>query len=944
MRYYEDMQHTSENRLPPRAHYIPGGAAQYVLLNGDWRFAFFPNGDAATEPESWDSIPVPGCWQLYGYEYPNYTNVNYPICVDVPYVPSINPMGIYEREFTVPADELSTYLMLEGVSSMGEVYVNGRYVGFTQGSHLQAEFDLTDYVVPGTNTLRVNVRKWCVGTYLEDQDFLRYNGLFRDVYLLRRPKAHLRDFEIITDTTSVKLRTDCAADVVILDGDKEIFRGKCEDNLTITIPEPKLWNAETPYLYTMILSCNGEEITQKFGLRTIALSKKRELLINGVPVKLKGVNHHDTTPDGGWVITNEQIKKDLTLMKQLHMNTIRTSHYPPSPYLTEVANELGFYVVLETDIESHGFVQRNPNTPYGYDVESPDWPGNYPEWKAEHLERMERALERFKNQTSIFMWSTGNESGHCTNHAAMLDYIHARDPYRLAHCEDESRKGSRERADVFSGMYWSMERLQELVDDPEMNRPLFLCEYAHAMGNGPGDVWDYWEFFLAHPECIGGCIWEWVDHAIYYGGKLCYGGDFPEEKTHDGNFCCDGMLFADRTFKPGTMEIAATYAPLRASWCDGKIEILNIYDFTSFENYTVRCQMMVDGNCTKQADYKLALAPKQTCLIDLPEALPASCALGAFADVSLLDAEGNVVCAKQVDLPVPVKAECSTCAQGASLQETAADITVQGEGFAYTISKQTGNLVSAIVNGAEQLAAPVTMSAYRAPTDNEKRMVPLWTRENGWQGENLEYTFNNIHDILIKDGKIFMEGVLGGVSRRPYFRYALEMDIRADGTICYTLDGKIAENATWLPRLGFEFTLAQQNVPFSYFGMGPLECYCDTHHHTRVDRYTSSAEAEFVRYIVPQEQGNHIRTRELTVNNALQFIGDNFDFQVNPYSTHQLHKAMHIEELPQSNVSHLRIDYKNSGIGSGSCGPDLLEKYRFSEKDIHFSFCMKPVL
>lgn len=944
MRKYENMQHTSENRLPPRAHYIPGGAAQQILLNGSWRFAYFENGDAATEPLSWNTIPVPSCWQMHGYDSPHYSDINFPYPVDPPYVPNINPMGIYEREFSIPKDELNTYLMLEGVCSCGEVYVNGRYVGFTQGSHLQAEFDLTEFVVPGTNTLRVQVRKWCIGSYLEDQDFLRFNGIFRDVYLLRRPKEHLFDFEISTSLTSVKVHTDKPAQVTVLDAGVPVKQVFCEGDVEIVIPEPKLWNAEYPYLYTLELSCAGEVIQQKFGLREISISSKKELLINGTSVKIRGINHHDSTPEGGWVISSQQLYEDLTQMKKLHINAIRTSHYPPYPYLTELANELGLYVILETDIENHGFIYRNPNSGYKYDMDSPDWPGNIPQWEPEFMERLARAMERFKNQTSVIMWSTGNESGFSNAHKKMLDFMHRRDPSRLAHSQDESYSGSLEYADVFSEMYLSPKKIDELISDPNFNKPVFLCEYAIAIGNGPGDIWDYWEYFWQHPNCIGGCVWQWNDLSVYYNGKLCYGGDFPNELFNDGNNCCTGITSADRTFKPGTMEIAAAYAPMRVHLENNCLKVTNRFDFTSYDSYKLHYYLSIDGKIVYEKDCFLPLAPQETGTIVLDYPLPSECSLGAFVDVALMNDKGEEIASTQIALPVPVVAN-QPAGEHAVLQDKPLEIAVEGQGFAYRISKQTGNLTALQINGEELLAAPVVLDAFRAPIDNEVNMVSLWTYRIPGKGENLEHTFNNIHKVTVQDGIIHIDGALAGVARRPYLRYKLQMEILQDGSILYTLDGTVAENSPWLPRLGFTFPLRKLDASFNYFAMGPLDCYCDTCHHGRVDYHSSSAQNEFLpQYINPQEHGNHILARELTIEDKLHVTGENFEFQVLPYSARELFKAKHVEDLPQPSATYLRVDYKNSGVGSAFLGPALAEEYRLSEKNIHFKFCLKPIV
>lgn len=936
MRFYEDIARTSENRMPPRAYYIPRGAAAFISLNGEWRFKYMENGDEDNAILSWDTIEVPSCWQLKGYGSPNYTNVNYPFPVDPPYVPNLDPAGVYERSFEVGDLGKRHYLVMEGVASCARVWINGCYVGFTQGSHLQAEFDITGLVHEGKNTVRIKVWQWCVGSYLESQDFLRFSGIFRDIYVLERPNGHLRDFEISTRAGALSIKTDAPADIRILRGEKPIaeLRGVLSEE--ITIEEPVYWNAESPYLYTLEISCAGELISQKFGFRDISVSQEGELLINSRPIKLRGVNHHDTSPYGGWTMTEAEIDLDLELMKRLNINAVRTSHYPPHPKLVERANELGLYLILETDIETHGFTNRTPNARGGvFDMESPIWPGNDPAWLCEHIERMERALERDKNQTSVIIWSTGNESGYGPNHAKMLDYLKKRDSLRLTHCEDESRKGLTQRADIYSRMYLSLAELREAADAPEIYRPIFLCEYAHSMGNSPGDVWDYWELIYSRKNLIGGCIWEWCDHAVYYGGRLCYGGDFPQELTHDGSFCCDGMVFADRSLKSGSLEIAAAYSPFRARLTDGGIIIVNRYDFTPLTRHKVKVKTVVDGKTIKEESFEPSLAPGEEALLAYNVSLPKSCRYGAFVEVSLFDPEGRLLGEQQLETGVPA----APLREGSALapfKRTGDHFTVETGGLSARVSGYTGLVDSISLRGKELLAEPIRISAFRAPTDNERKLVAKWY----WQknGENLDRAFNNVREIRLLGGDLLVTGALAGVSRRPFFRYKLRISASASGCLRFSLEGAVAEDAIWLPRLGFDLVLCEPDMPFSYFAMGPSESYRDSCHHGKIGFYESSAAKELVRYVNPQEHGNHAFARELRLNNELRFSAESFEFNVSGYSAMELYAAKHIEELPEPRHTHVRIDYRDSGIGSASCGPELEEKYRMSDKSISFEF------
>lgn len=937
MRIYENPQMTSENRLAGRSYYIPSGKSTCTLLNGDWRFAYFTRDiDVPATITEWDTIPVPSCWQLHGYENPNYTNVIYPYPVDMPYVPDDNPCGVYEREFTLSEIWGKVYFVLEGVASCAFVSVNGTYVGFTQGSHLQAEFDLTPYVHAGENTLRVKVLKWCCGSYLEDQDFFRFNGIFRDCYLLERPADHISDVKVTAKDGKVTVTAGKPAKVTLLDMDGTVLGTQETDGTTVfEVTEPILWNAEKPYLYTVKLERDGEVITQKTGFRTIEISETNALLINGVSVKLHGVNHHDTHKYNGWCQTEDELREDLKVMKQLNINCVRTSHYPPHPKFLEMCDEMGFYVVLETDIETHGFGSRLPGG-CGYDVPNPVWPCMRPEWKKEFVERMDRAILRDRNHASIIMWSTGNESGHGDNHVAMIHRIREENDTRLVHCEDASRKGDNSNVDVVSNMYTSIETISSLTGKYE--KPFFLCEYAHAMGNGPGDVCDYNELFDSHDDLIGGCIWEWADHTVTVDGVQKYGGDFEGELTHDGNFCCDGLVFADRTLKAGSLEAKAAYQPMRTSFAAGVLSIYNRYDFTDLNACVFSYRIECDGAVVCEKDMVLSAAPHTTVTVT-PEIPALACKLGAYI-ICTLKKDGAVVAQTQHELPA-AKCTDAVCTEPAAVTETEHEVIFEGEGFRYVFSKHYGAFESIVVNGKEQLASRMGLSAWRAPTDNERNIKPLWGHPNIWQGENLNLPFSKVYECTVTDGIVRLYGSLSGVGRLPYCRYSMTVKVTADGKADISLSGDIREKTHWLPRFGFEFAMPGENRDFTFYGYGPGETYSDLHRYAAVGMYESDTDSAYVPYVRPQEHGNHYGVKLLKVG-ALQFEGDAFECNVSKYSTAALTEAEHTDELVADGLTHVRVDYKNSGIGSNSCGPQLLEKYRLDEQQISFNVSFRP--
>jgi beta-galactosidase len=854
-------------------------------------------------------------------------------------VPDDNPCGVYRRDFTLEKLWGKVYFVLEGVSSCAFVTVNDQYVGFTQGSHLQAEFDLTPFVRQGSNTLQVKVLKWCCGSYLEDQDFFRMNGIFRDCYILQRPEGHLVDVQIIPNAEALDIRFDGSAKVRI-SGDTLLLETEAENGLCYKPENPVLWNAEKPYLYTVELERGGEVLRFEAGLRSVTIGDDYSLRINGVPVKLHGVNHHDTSKYRGWCQTDQELEQDLLLMKKLNINCIRTSHYPPTPKLVQLCDRMGFYVVLETDIESHGFQSRHFGAAKGqFDMESNDWPGCRPEWRKEHLERMERALECYKNSPGVIMWSTGNENGHGTNHVAMLRYLKQRDPSRLTHCEDASRRGEPRNADVFSIMYPSLVKIEELANRHNLDQPIFLCEYAHAMGNGPGDVYYYNELIDKYPKLVGGCVWEWADHVVTVDGVQKYGGDFPGEKTHDGNFCCDGMVFADRSLKAGSLEVKAAYQPMRTKYENGVLSVYNRLDFTNLSEFSFTYSIEQDGKVTESRCLTLDVPPHTWTELPIDYA-PAVCKLGVYLNCALTK-DGYAYAQTQHQLPA-VQAETQLTQAPANMKEDGRYIVASGNGFRYVLDKHYGTLASLEINGKEQLAGNVLLSAFRAPTDNDRHIQNSWGHPGAWGGENLNLAIQKTYDVSLSGNTVTVNASLGGVSRLPVFRFRTQYAFYADGRIELTLDGQVREDAIWLPRLGFELTLPKENNAFSYYGHGPIESYRDMHHAAPVGLYQSDADSEYVEYVRPQEHGNHFGVKMLTMGNFTVTATDPFECQVSNYSTNDLHQANHTDELRSDGNIHLRLDYKVSGIGSNSCGPQLVEEFRLKEKQIDFAFTLTP--
>jgi len=990
------------SREKERSYYIPyasmaqaqgfmkGLSPFYRLLNGNWAFRYFERAfDVADEIfradaplEGWDTIPVPSNWQMFGYDIPQYTNVNYPHPVDPPHVPDDNPAGVYATDFFVDAAWCAkqSYIVFEGVNACFYLYVNGKKVGYSQGTHLPSEFDISAYIQEGANRLTVSVLKWCDGSYLEDQDFYRLSGIFRDVYLLSRPKAHIRDmfFKASVDAAqngALSVELDCtgtskAAPILHFfapDGERLFSETVQNSTLAKTIESPALWTAETPSLYMAVLEWDGEFIPQKIGFRTITVGGKAELLINGKAVKLKGVNRHDTHPVFGHYTPIDHMTADLVAMKQLNINTIRTSHYPNTPEFLSLCDTYGFYVVDEADLEGHGFASRNSKQ--RYEPYQPEWTTDMPEWKEAYVDRMRRMVERDKNHACVIMWSLGNETGYGVNHDAMIAWVKSRDDSRLVHYEGASIVQDKPDVSVVSRMYSDCTTFENFGKNKEKDaRPFFLCEYSHAMGNGPGDVYDYWALIYKYPRLIGGCLWEWADHTViqtsetgekYYG----YGGDCGEY-PHDANFCNDGVVMPDRSFYPGSKEIKAVYQYVRAEIVDAAkytIKLTNLHDFTNLNQYELVWQINVDGVTLDEGSLSgtaLSALPGRSRQVTLPVTakIPCACHMGASIDLSfrlmkgaLWGAKGYEMAMMQLPLSLAQAAPLGGLMESLLVvsQPSKEFTVITGQDFTYAFNMFYGTFETITRNGVNMLKNRPFLSVWRAPTDNDRNV------RHEWERANLHHTQFKVYDVACVHDKnavtFHVTGALSPVSREPLARVAIDYTVLPTGEIQVAVDADVSKNMMFLPRFGFEFTMPRNNELLEYFGRGPDENYVDMTHHTPINHYKSTVTEQYFPYIRPQEHGNHTDVKWLSVYDAmgrgLLFKAKGaFECSASHYTAHDVDKAAHTCDLVKREETIVRIDYKVGGIGSGSCGPYTMDVYKLLDKKIQYGFSIMPVM
>ncbi len=951
-----------ENRLPARAYYVPKD--RMTSLDGTWDFRYYETIPEVPEDVSaisyTETIPVPACWQCYGYGQKQYTNHAYPIPFMPPHVPMDTPVGIYHRSFIVKNTAERTYIMFDGVCSMFLLYVNGAYVGMSKGSRLAAEFDLTDFVKAGENTVTVVVFTYSDATYLEDQDCFRYNGIFRSVWLISRPKNHIFDLDIRTNIngevsyTCTFVGEPFEVKATLYDGDTALPSLKAEN--------PRLWTAETPNLYTLVIEANGEYIRKKIGFRSISVSDQCELLINGTPVKLKGVNRHDTSATKGYTVSMDDMMADITLMKNHNINCIRTSHYPNDPRFYELCDEYGFYVVDECDLEVHGteHVVRGPNP-------STLISGN-PLWKNSYIDRMVRTLERDKNSPCVIFWSLGNESHFGENHVLMSDYVRSRDTERLIHYEGTYSGVQRWAAegefvsahpcvDVESEMYATLATVEKQgINEKGDKRPYYLCEYAHAMGMGPGSIEEYWELFYKYPRLIGGCVWEWKDHAILEKEGYTYGGDHGEY-PHDGNFCCDGLCSPDLIPHTSLYSLKKALEPVQISWADdenGIIRLINRTDFTNIKDMYDLSYEVKDGDTVLMTGtLDIDLAPHAETTVQLPS-LPKTSKLRCYIKINT-NYKADTWFAKAGDeasfTELPVKTEIISEEKASpntpvTYTEGNGILTIACGENEYTLRLTDASFTSIKKNGKEMLAAPTKWTAWRAPTDNDMNIKNRWRTQFDIPRARM-YTCDFAY-FLEPDETAFsvsMTGIFASKAKVPLFELTITYKIDANG-LHVLVDAQQPEQA-WIeqiPRFAMQITTVKGFENLEYFAKGPRSCYTDIQNHAYHDifRTTVTDEAEELGYmIMPQEVANHVDTTYVALSSTSDTIrvdGNGFEFSALHYSIEDLEKAEHNWELTPSEYTYLLINYKVCGIGSNSCGHRAKAPFAFTEKEFFFAF------
>ena len=1004
-RFYEDLNVMHDKTMSARAYYIPASVRmndlveyrersdRFQLLNGEWKFRYYSSIYDVTESfyekgydvSGFDQVTVPGVWQMDGYDTHQYTNIRYPFPFDPPYVPQDIPCGAYVHNFEYHREKKApkAFLNFEGVDSCFYVWVNGAYAGYSQVPHATSEFDVTDLLNEGENTLAVLVLKWCDGSYLEDQDKFRMSGIFRDVYLLKRPEKTIRDYYITTDVEkdSVVVKLDMhfsePVETKVTIEDKYgavVARGEAAENgvLELTVLNPVLWNAENPYLYQVILTMPDEVIVDRIGFRTIEI-KDKVVYFNGEKIKFRGVNRHDSDPETGFVIDARQIKKDLMLMKQHNFNAIRSSHYPNAPYFYQMCDEYGFMVIDEADIEAHGpfMLYRKEDTDRNRFQHWNEKIADDPAWEKAIVDRVRLMVQRDKNRPSIIMWSMGNESAYGCNFEKALAWTKKFDPDRITQYESARYRNydityDYENLDLYSRMYPSLQEIEDYLKN-DGSKPFLLVEYCHSMGNGPGDFEDYFQMIHKDDRMCGGFVWEWCDHAIAHGtaenGKTryYYGGDHGEA-IHDGNFCMDGLVYPDRTPHTGLLEYKNVYRPVRVVSYDqknGQIVLHNYMDFDNLKDYVdISYEMTQDGLTVEKGKLaNVVAAPHSDAEVELKLQVPNTGKVylkliyRLKKQMPLLE-QGYELGFDEMKLAneddrnrQAVKWMEQEKAIGTiNVKENDRQIVLQAKDFTYVLDKRTGLFEDMQFAGRSYMNHPMELNIWRAPTDNDMYIKQEWKKAHYDAAYTRAY---RIEVLQNKHGVLIMEHVaVVADTVQKILDVKMTWKINEDGKIEAVIEAIKDKEFPDLPRFGIRMFLNKKMDEITYFGMGPQESYRDKHQASCHGLFRSKVAQMHEDYIRPQENGSHYDCDYVELTNGqcgIAAVSKNpFSFNASVYTQEELERVSHNYELKESDSIVFCMDYAMNGIGSNSCGPDVLDKYRFAEEAFQFQFELIP--
>ncbi|WP_111307886.1 glycoside hydrolase family 2 TIM barrel-domain containing protein [Confluentibacter sediminis] len=986
----------------------PENEAYIKCLNGKWKFNFTDHSDQGIpnfqnlgfDDSKWDEIPVPGNWELYGYGYPNYTNMDYPFDKNPPFIKaSQNSVGSYITYFTVDKTWLNreVYIQLGSVKSGYYLWINGKKVGYNQDSKLPAEFNITAYLKEGENKLAVKVFKFTDGSYLEDQDFWRLSGIQRDVYLFARPKIHIRDFfaKALLDTnykngeftleteiknTSNKKASNLKLQYQIFDADgKEVlssqsaFNSKASNinmiSFTGNIPNVNKWSAENPYLYTLLINLQDnkgvtiEATSIKVGFRTTEI-KGGQLLVNGKPILLKGVNRHEHDPDYGHVVNEENMLADIKMMKENNINAVRTCHYPDMPLWYKLCDQYGLYLYDEANIESHGMGYNPKNTL-----------ANKPEWKAAHIERITNMVERDKNHPAVIVWSMGNEAGDGPNFLAGYKAIHARDKNRPVHYERAERETdvTEHHTDIIGDMYRSIEDAVAWIGT-DLERPFIWCEYAHAMGNSTGNFKEYWDLVRNNKQFQGGFIWDWMDQGLTKynaeGTKFwAYGGHFePEGIHHDDNFCFNGLVNPDLTPHPGLFEVKKVYQNIHfkdLNISEGTIRIMNEQFFNNLSDYVISWEVLENGKIIQTGMFEPTGVLPQTekeFSLGLKEFIPKS-GSEYFLNIYALQAKdsemipfGHELASEQFPLStVEYKAFKTTTLSKMMANDTSEAFLITGENFNINISKKTGAITSYKLNNYELLNEPIVPTFWRAPTDNDFGNK-MQIRAEVWKEAVNNASLESITSKTISPSEISINSIL----KLPTVdgKIVMVYTIYGDGVINvnYKFEAKKTDLPE-IPRIGMVFRMPKEFNNLEYYGRGPWENYIDRNTASFVGIYESKVANQYVAYGRPQENGHKTDTRWLNLTNQIGLgfeivaQGAPLEFNALNYSTEDLDegKTKRLRtpaDIKERDFVEVHIDHKMMGLGgddSWGAKPHAPYMY-YADKDYQYSFSIIPKL